>query len=80
MTSTALFYDSKTFHIKLFADHDKEVEELKRLPKFEGLVHISATRCRKIGGAESLEEIRYLNSCAKCDYKTIVTSIHIVRG
>ena len=43
------------FTVGLLAYYD---EEPKRLPKFGGLVCISATRCRKIGGAESLEEIR----------------------
>ena len=38
-------------------------EEPKRLPKFGALVRISATRCRKIGGAESLEEIRAKTLC-----------------
>ena len=46
----------RTFHVGLLAYCD---EEPKRLPKFGGLVCISATTCRKIRGAESLEEIRY---------------------
>ena len=40
--------------LRRLADYD---EELKCLPKFGGLVRISATRCRKICGAEFLEEI-----------------------
>ena len=47
----------RTFHAGLLAFYD---EEPKRLPKFGGLVHISPTRCQKIGGTESLEEIRYI--------------------
>ena len=46
----------RTFHIGLLTYCD---EEPKRLPKFRGFVRISATTCRKIRGAESLEEIRY---------------------
>ena len=48
----------RTFHIGLLTYYDKEP---KCLPKFGGLVRNSVTRCRKIGGAESLEEIRYQN-------------------
>ena len=46
----------RTFHVGLLAYCD---EEPNRLPKFGGLVRISVTRCRKVRGAESLEEIRY---------------------
>ena len=45
----------RTFHDGLLAYYDQEP---KCLPKFGGLVRISATSCRKIGGTESLEEIR----------------------
>ena len=47
----------RTFHAGLLAVYE---EEIKRLSKFGGLVHIS---CRKIEGAESLEEIRYNLQC-----------------
>ena len=60
-----------TFHVGLLAYYDKEP---KRLPKFGGLVRISATRCRKIGGAESLEEIpkKYGNIF---DWSSIITTV-----
>ena len=45
----------RTFHVGLLAYCD---EEPKRMPKFRGLVRISATMCQIIRGAESLEEIR----------------------
>ena len=64
--STALFHEVKDFHVGLLAYYD---EEPKRLPKFGGLVRISATRCRKIGGAESLEygTIKQdRTQCARC--------------
>ena len=58
-----------TFHAGLLTYYD---EEPKRLPKFRGLVRISASTCRKISGAESLEEIRYYNYFAKLLHKIII--------
>ena len=53
--STALFHEVQDFYVGLLTYCD---EEPKRLPKFRGLLRISATTCRKIRGAESLEEIQ----------------------
>ena len=65
----------KTFHVGLLAYYD---EEPKHLPKFGGLVCISATRCRKIGGAKSLKEIQYFRFSlrgARVRYNTDLTVV-----
>ena len=48
------FMKYRTFHVGLLAYCN---EELKRLPKFGGLVLHCSDKVQKIGGAESLEEI-----------------------
>ena len=65
----------RTFHVGLLALYCDE--EPKRVPKFGGLVRILATTCRKIRGAESLEEIQYLSNIHVPRHGMHVAMLHV---